>query len=259
MRWKESLDNLARDMHLPRFPFWMLALVLIFTVLTWVPLAIIARARVTPSNRPRLALIQDMDNQTKGLAQARSVLFEDARVMRPPVPGTIARGELHEDKAYELGYSAVTTDKEGKPAVEYVGVIPDEVTVDRALVERGRVEFNVYCSPCHGYDARGTGRVNQRAMDLAKNPAGGLGTGWVSASNLMQWDENAKALQYGPEAYPDGKLYSVIRNGIRNMPAYGSQIDIHDRWAIVAYVRALQLAQHAPANAIPAEKRDLLK
>src|ERR1700722_15029129 len=83
--------------RLPRPPFWMIAIALISVVITWLPLAIIARARVSPSPEPRITLVQDMAIQPKFREQETNSLFEDDRAMRPKVPGTVARGSLEQD------------------------------------------------------------------------------------------------------------------------------------------------------------------
>jgi mono/diheme cytochrome c family protein len=114
-----------------------------------------------------------------------------------------------------------------------------------AVLERGRTQFEIYCATCHGNDGRGNGLVNRRAQRI-------LATAWVQPSSLHQ--ETLYA-----EAYPDGKLYSTISNGIRKMAGYSSQINVRDRWAIVAYVRALQASQNAEIDDLPVDKRNELK
>lgn len=113
------------------------------------------------------------------------------------------------------------------------------------VVERGRAQFDIYCATCHGNDGRGNGLVNRRAQRI-------LSTAWVQPSSLHQ-----DTLYQ--DVYPDGKLFSTISNGIRKMSGYGSQITARDRWAIVAYVRALQESQNADADDLPVDKRDELK
>jgi len=117
--------------------------------------------------------------------------------------------------------------------------------VDVALLEQGQQQFDIYCAVCHGMNGRGNGLVNQRAQ------AKGFDT-WVPPASLHQ--ETLYA-----EKYPDGKLFSTISNGIRKMSGYASQIKLKDRWAIVAYVRALQLSQNAPLDAVPNAKQSEVK
>ena len=108
------------------------------------------------------------------------------------------------------------------------------------------------CYPCHGKDGLGNGPVNVRASALmaATNPAVKVGTNWVPAANLIAADDTgAGGLKYGEDKYPNGELYNVITNGKGNMVGYGHAIPLEERWAIVAYVRALQLAQAPDAVA----------
>ena len=104
-------------------------------------------------------------------------------------------------------------------------------------MERGRERYGVYCAVCHGYAGDGDGLVNRRAMELQQ------GT-WIPAANL-----HSDALRERPVGY----LYDVITNGVGKMPAYGSQIDVQDRWAIVLYLRALQRSQNASTDDVPPE------
>ncbi len=113
--------------------------------------------------------------------------------------------------------------------------------VDAQLMARGQQQYAIYCSVCHGLDGRGNGLVNQRAQSR------GFDT-WVPPASLHQ-----ETLYM--DAYPNGKLFSTISHGIRKMPGYASQIKLKDRWAIVAYVRALQKSQNASLDLVPAEQR----
>lgn len=114
--------------------------------------------------------------------------------------------------------------------------------VDIELLNRGQKFFNIYCAVCHGQDGSGNGLVNARAAQT-------LAPNWVPPTSLHT-DAIQKAV------YAEGKLFSTITNGIRKMPGYGAQIKAEDRWAIVAYVRALQLSQNAPEAEVPGEFRD---
>ncbi len=116
---------------------------------------------------------------------------------------------------------------------------PLEVTTE--MVERGGKYFGIYCSVCHGMNGGGNGLVNRRAQKI-------LAATWIPPSSLHQ--ESLYA-----DAYPDGKLFSTISNGIRKMPGYAGQIKVKDRWAIVAYVRALQQSQNASIDVVPADQR----
>ena len=215
-------------MNLPR---WLLYTVAILVVLSWVPLALIMRARVTTSPLPRIHIVPDMDSQPKYKAQSRNPMFADRRAMRPPVAGAVARGAT-------LGDSALMRGKVGE---DWVEMIP--VEVDRGLLERGRGRYEVYCSPCHGLAGFGDGMVAKRADELLE------GT-WTPPTSF-----HTDLLRERPA----GHLFNTISNGIRNMPAYGPQIPVEDRWAIVAYVRALQRSQNATVDDVPPDIRAQLR
>jgi mono/diheme cytochrome c family protein len=227
--------------RLPRPPFWMISLALIFTVATWLPLAIIARARVSTTADPRIQIMQDMGIQPKFREQMTNTLFDDDRAMRPHIPGTVARGSLQDDANYYHGFVR-QNDGSGKYTVIFATGLPHQLTdakTPEAILKRGQERFNIYCYVCHGYDGSGKGPVNQRAMELKAidiDPSHPIGISWTPAAQIY-------APQYLPAKYPDGKIFNTITNGIRSMPAYGPQISVDDRWAIVAYVRAVQLSQ----------------
>ncbi|MCM2370855.1 quinol:electron acceptor oxidoreductase subunit ActD [Aporhodopirellula aestuarii] len=119
------------------------------------------------------------------------------------------------------------------------------LTVDAEVLARGQQQFNIYCSVCHGMNGRGNGLVNQRAQQI-------LATTWTPPSSLH--DQTLYQ-----DAYPDGKLFSTISNGVRKMPGYAAQIRAKDRWAIVSYVRALQASQNATLDDVPASQRKALQ
>jgi mono/diheme cytochrome c family protein len=231
------------EMPMPRMgrpPFWMISLALIFAVATWLPLSIIARARVSTMTEPRIQIMQDMGIQPKFREQETNSLFADDRAMRPKIPGTVARGSLELDDNYYHGFVR-RNDGSGKYTVVYAASLPSDMSDSpekmRAMMRRGQERFNIYCYVCHGYDGSGHGPVNQRALELksidtdANHP---IGVTWTPAAQLSSDTIRAQ---------PDGKIFNTITFGIRTMPAYGPQIPVADRWAIVAYVRALQLSQ----------------
>jgi mono/diheme cytochrome c family protein len=218
--------------NVPRW-IWYTALVLV--ALSWIPLVLIARARVTTTPTPRIHIIQDMDNQPKFKPQQANPMFADTRAMRPPVPGTVARGTLVGDPRLETGLTDPANPE------SWVEVLPVEVTPE--LMARGREKYDVFCSPCHGLGGVGNGAVSVRAEALQE------GT-WTPPSSFHT--ELVRSRQVG-------HLYNTITHGIRNMPAYGTMIDRSDRWAIVAYVRALQRSQYATVDDVPAELRPSLR
>jgi mono/diheme cytochrome c family protein len=159
-----------------------------------------------------------MDDQPKVLTQTASSFFFNGSSMREPVPGTIPVGGLKEDAAFFTGKRA-----DG----QFVATIP--VTVDDALLERGRQRYVIYCQPCH--DARGDGKgiLFQR---------GNVPTASFHAEKILK--------------YPDGQVFDIMTNGMGLMPAYRWPIPPADRWAIVAHVRDLErkrLASGATASA----------
>jgi mono/diheme cytochrome c family protein len=172
-----------------------------------------------------------MDRQDNVRGQKANPLFADGRAMRPPVAGTVARGELREDGWL---YRGVVGD-------DWAAGFPVEVTA--STLSRGRERYEVFCTPCHGMSGYGDGIVAKRAENLQE------GT-WVPPSSFHTDLVRTR---------PVGHLYNSITNGIRNMPAYGSQIPVEDRWAIVAYVRALQRSQNARIEDVPEELRPNLR
>jgi len=203
---------------------------IILFALGLIPLALIAKDRVSPSTRPRLQIIPDMDSQPKFKTQKANSLFADGRAMRPPVPGTIARGERRDDELFDRG----------RHDGEWATVFPAPVTPD--LLARGRERYGIFCAPCHGLSGHGDGMVARRAERLQE------GT-WTAPSSL-----HAEAVR----ARPVGEIFDTITGGIRTMPAHGSQIPPGDRWAIVAYVRALQRSQAASLADVPPQERATL-
>lgn len=214
-----------------KLPRWLTYSVAVVVALSWIPLAMIARARVTTSPKTRLHVVPDMDSQPKFKAQARNLLFADLRSMRPDPPGTVARGELDEDDAIYRG----------KRGDEWITTIP--VPVTGALLARGRQRFDIYCSPCHGLAGYGDGMVAKRAEALQE------GT-WTPPSSFHTDLVRSR---------PVGHIFNTITHGIRNMPAYGPQIPVADRWAIVSYVRALQRSQNATVADVPPDLRAQLR
>jgi len=212
-------------------PRWLTYGLVLLAALSLVPFALIARSRASTSARPRVQLIRDMAKQPKVKTQAANPLFADGRAMRPPVPGTVAHREFEESVSYGTG----------RDAGSWVTVFPVPVT-DR-LMKRGQERYDIFCAPCHGLAGYGDGPVAKRADALQE------GT----------WTPPASYHTDLVRGRPDGHLFNTIANGIRNMPAYGSQIPVADRWAIVLYVRALQRSQDASVADVPPELRRQLR
>ncbi len=119
------------------------------------------------------------------------------------------------------------------------------LVLDEATLMQGKQQFGIYCSVCHGLNGKGQGLVHRRAQKI-------LAQTWIQPSNMTEPN-------YYADKYADGRLFSTITNGIRKMSGYGSQISVHDRWAIVGYVRALQASQNASIDAVPMYQRKNLR
>ena len=166
---------------------------------------------------------QDMHDNPRFEPLEASTFFADGRSQRMPVPNTVARGTVHTDEQLYTG----------KIGGQLADTLP--VTATPELVARGRERFNVFCSPCHGRTGRGDGMVVQRGF---------------RAPPTFHSDRLRAA--------PVGYYFDVITNGFGAMQDYAAQVPVADRWAIAAYIRALQLSQHANIEDIPAEKRAAL-
>jgi mono/diheme cytochrome c family protein len=159
---------------------------------------------------------QDMHDQPKYRPLRASAFFTDASSARPLVEGTIARGTLQTDAPFFTG----------KNGALFVTELPFPVT--QAVLDRGQERFNIYCTPCHGSVGAGDGMVVQRGYPTPPS---------------FHIDRLRKI-----EA---GYFFDVMTNGFGRMPDYRAQVTPRDRWNIVAYIRALQLAQHAAISDVP--------
>ena len=208
-------------------PKWVAPTLLLMATLSLIPFACVARSRVVRSPKPAYHLWPDMDDQGSYKAQQANPEFADGRAMRPPVAGTVARGALAVDDHFELGLVGD----------QYAADFPLPLTME--LLRRGQERYSVFCSPCHGLSGHGDGIVGKRAEALQQ------GT-WVPPSSFHAEPASTR---------PIGHIYNTISNGIRNMPAYGPQIPVEDRWAITAYVKALQRSQKAALEDVPKDQR----
>jgi len=187
----------------------------------------------------------DMYDQPRYEALEASDFFADGRSARPQVAGTIARGALREDEPFYTG-------KEGGQLVHQIPAAAYRAIYDRsprrfgqpegeiesaelrkALLTRGRERFDIYCSVCHGRAGDGDGMIVRRGF---RSPPS------YHTERLRQ--------------APAGHFYDVVTSGFGAMPSYASRIDVADRWAIVAYIRALQLSQNAQWDDVPIKQRD---
>ncbi len=171
------------------------------------------------SRQPPIWVWFDMKKQDKYKPQMKGAFFEDGRTSRTPVEGTVAQETYRPDTAYSTGIT---------DAGMYVAKNPEPLT--REVLDRGQQRFNTYCAPCHDRTGSGRGIVPAKAV-------------WVPG-NL----HDDRILNF-----VDGELYHVISSGRRTMPGYHLQVSEKDRWAIVAYVRALQRSWKGTMNDVPAE------
>ncbi len=224
-------------------PTWLIYLIIVAIAASWVPIAGAVRARFVNSKSPRVHLIQDMDIQPRYEAQSSNPVFANNMSMRPPIPGTVRRGGLARDDFLELGFTMTSAPAGGEaPQVEFFDGFPESVTLDADFLARGKDLYARYCYVCHGFDGYGNGPIHVRSMQRPAN-----NVGWVQPSNLHDDVRRSR---------PTGHIYNTVNNGIRTMGGYGAQIPAPaDRWAVVAYVKALQLSQNAPVEMIPEEIR----
>src|SRR5579883_138830 len=164
-------------------------------------------------------LRQDMANQPKQNPLSPSTVFADGRSERPIVDNTVAHGSIQEDVLF------VPKDSNAFP-----------LPLTKELLERGQQRYTIFCTPCHGLQGDGMGMVAMRGM---KHPPS------YHQDRLRN--------------VPVGYLYDVVTNGFGAMYGYSSQIPPRDRWAIIAYVRALQLSRNAPVSELPADLQEKLK
>jgi hypothetical protein len=186
------------------------------------------------SRTPRLAFLaglaalllvagcrQDMQNQPKLIPQRGSEFFADQRSARQQVANTVARGQLHEDSYF---YTGVVQGANGKLVEK--DLMPFPVTLE--VLKRGQEQFNIYCSPCHSRVGNGLGSVVQRGYKQAAN-----------------YHDQARRSQ------PISHYFYVMTHGFGAMPDYSAQIAPADRWAVAAYIRALQRSQSATVKDVP--------
>ena len=170
-----------------------------------------------------IACRRDMQDQPKYIPLRSSDFFADGRSARPIPEGTVARGQLRADKVFFTG----------KVADQFADRIPFPVT--RAVLDRGRERFNIYCTPCHGLLGNGLGMIVRRGF---KRPP----SYHIDRLRLI----------------PVGYFYDVITNGFGAMQDYSAQVAPRDRWAIAAYIRVLQYSQQASINDVPPARRNEL-
>ena len=189
------------------------------TLVLFAVASLLAGCRGMTSESPPVHPNLNMDFQEKFQAQEANPLFADNRAMRHPVPGTVARGLLKEDTRFYLGRTETG---------EYLADMP--VPMTRELLLRGQEQYDIYCAVCHGGAGDGQGIIMTGQYGYTPAPS----------YHIERLREAS-----------DGYLYDVIANGVRNMPGYAQQVAVLDRWAIVGYIRTLQLSQHAGEEDVP--------
>lgn len=208
-------------------------------------LVAVAGFRGQKSSKPPIEIFPDMDHQPKVKAQVTSGFFADDRGNRLPVAGTVPLGyEMPVSKndpfpnegkyrmvRYSAGADYFNTGRFGK---QWGTGIPLPVTAE--LMQRGRERYTIFCSVCHGASGAGNGVTGQYGL--------------VAIANFHQDRLRNMA---------DGEIFNTITYGKNTMLGYGEKIPVDDRWAIVAYVRALQLSQNATLNDVPSDERAKLE
>lgn len=202
-----------------RYIFLIFALIVALVV-------VIAGPRGGLSRQPPLQIFSDMKNQMKLLPQKDDAFFADGRGSRLPVPGTVPRGAPYPDWPVNTGRVTGLTN--------FVENIP--VPVTEQLMARGRQRFEINCQPCHGPQADGNGITKKYGM--------------LTVANLH--DKRIVEM-------PDGEIFNTITYGKGLMGAYGPNVVPQDRWAIIAYLRALQRAQLGTMEDVPPQFRVMLK
>ncbi len=286
-----AIEEVNEDLTDHKMPSWVRVAGLVGLFLLFLPPTLIFRAVGMTNDAPRLHFMPDMDWQEKfkpqqigpNLASDKGdvdYLFEDLRAMRPRIPGTISRNDANVNSEYATGIrkggelSSISlrdvgvlnevrtglqddeeiNDEENndddaaqEPEVEepeWMSAFPEGVEVNAELLARGKIRFDIYCSVCHGYSGNGDGLVNARAMAL--NATGNAA--WTTAKSL-----------HDPEVKENhvGRIFDTITNGRGTMGPYRDQIPAADRWAIVAYVKALQeTGIEPPPPLVPVEEAD---
>jgi len=169
------------------------------------------------------ALFPQMTIQAKYKPQSTSRFFADGRADRPLPAGVVSRDTIVDDDILASGKTANG---------EFLHGLPDAITIDARLLARGQDRFNIYCQPCHG--ALGDGQGITKRYGMGATPT--------------YHDDRLRKM-------PEGEIFNTITNGKGNMLSYADKLTPQDRWAVIAYVRALQRAEQATPDDVPAEHR----
>jgi mono/diheme cytochrome c family protein len=212
-----------------RFAYYFLAFVVVL-------LLSVMGFRGSFSTRPPIEVFPDMDHQAKYKPQASSKFFADGRADRPLPPGTVPYGRSA-GKADPAFLKADDFHYQGKLADGTFGRgFPAALEITGAFVERGRNRYQIYCAPCHGALGDGNGITKSYAM----------------LTTPTYHDDRLRGMA-------EGEIYNTITLGKNTMMGYADKLSPDDRWAVIAYVRALQRAAHGSINDVPLEQRGGLK
>lgn len=200
---------------------------LLILALCTVMVMVVAGKRGSTSRKPPIEIFPDMDRQPRLRPQEPNKFFPNGKSSQRPIPGTIAQGERFEDTPYNTGRVTGKTN--------LVDLIPVPVTAQ--MLARGQQRFNINCSPCHGEQGDGNGITKKiGAMPIVAN---------LHDRRIVE--------------LPDGEIFNTVTYGKNQMGPYGANITVEDRWAIVAYLRALQLSRLGTIDDVPEQLRATLK
>lgn len=200
--------------------FWLTMALMVVAVLS------IAGIRGGMSRKPPLEVFPDMKRQPKLRPQKPSAFFPGLSTSRLPVPGTVSHDALLDDNPVATGRIEGTTN--------FLETNP--LPFNEVLLARGRQRFTIYCSPCHSAAGDGNGITTKYGM---------LRTGNYHEPRIVRM--------------ADGEIFNTITHGKNLMPSYASQVTVTDRWAIIAYIRALELTRLGDTNDVPPQYRAALK
>ncbi len=212
-----------------RYAYFMLAFLVVLTIS-------IMGFRGLRSSQPPIEVFPDMDRQAKYKPQAASKFFADGRADRPIPAGTVPFGRSAEaaDPAFlradDFRYAGKIADG------SFARGFPTGIEVTREFVIRGQGRYQIYCAPCHG--ALGDGNGITKSYGMVATPT--------------YHDDRLRAMA-------EGEIFNTITNGKNTMLSYADKLGPDERWAVIAYVRALQRAHHATIDDVPPEKRGDLK
>lgn len=259
-----SIDEVREDdspSSVPRFLYTAFGVLILVSL---IPAVLVWNMRAVRTGNPRWHVFFDMDFMPYRKAQKETTLFADGKTQRPPVPGTVARGDFAVDDPMYLGFTpdaaaAQRMDTQSSDALRYVSLqdgaaqdggsaqgvavvpdrnylskLPEQLEANDELFALGRNKFEQVCSACHGYSGYGNGLVSKRAEALQASY-------WLQPTSVHDERIQKQAI---------GQIYYTITNGKGKMAGYGSTLNVKERWAVALYVKALQKSQNASAPGV---------